>query len=299
MQNQSISEVGNSSLRKFLDNPDIPDHVSPFGRLWTNIPDHQTNWLHQHGFLEIGRCVKGSGIFHINDKIARIKEPCASIIYPGMWHSAQSTPSDESVWNFLYVDLNFFLSRIHESALSSIKGLQWENYDFPVIMNRSEYPSIAFLTDMIFDEASNKREDAIEMLTGLIEVLLIEHSRLMKNRDGKIPNLNAFKRISPAISYMDAHYSENIRVDDLAQLCFVSTATLRRYFQDLLNMSPISYLHKLRVKQAANMLITSNKSVMDISLETGYPTLSSFNRQFGAYYGISPREYRKKCKERI
>jgi len=44
---------------------------------------------------------------------------------------------------------------------------------------------------------------------------------------------------------------------------------------------------------ASSLLISTDKRVLDIALETGFPTLSSFNRDFKKQLGSSPREWRK------
>ena len=48
----------------------------------------------------------------------------------------------------------------------------------------------------------------------------------------------------------------------------------------------IEYIHKVRMKHAKIMLATSQTSIIDIALSTGYPTISSFNRQFLKQYKI-------------
>jgi AraC-like DNA-binding protein len=67
----------------------------------------------------------------------------------------------------------------------------------------------------------------------------------------------------------------------------------RRVFKSTMGMSPSEYLHLVRVKMASILLLNSNDSILEISLKVGYPTLSSFNRQFGKIIGIPPREWRK------
>ena len=90
---------------------------------------------------------------------------------------------------------------------------------------------------------------------------------------------------------------EKISLSKLSELCFISEATLRRYFYEYVKMSPHQYIHKVRMKHAKIMLATSQTSIIDIALSTGYPTISSFNRQFLKQYNISPSTYRKQKEE--
>ena len=79
----------------------------------------------------------------------------------------------------------------------------------------------------------------------------------------------------------------------LSELCFISEATLRRYFYDYVKMSANQYIQKVRMKNAKIMLSTTKAPIIDIALSIGYPTISSFNRQFQKQYNISPSAYRK------
>ena len=119
MQNQSTSHAKENIKNKFVDKTEFTAaHVSPYGRLWVDHPFIETDWMHAHNHLEIGRCVKGSGTFNVDDKVLRVQAPCYSILYEGEWHSAQTNPYDQCEWNYLYIDLNYFLSRSSDDVLT-------------------------------------------------------------------------------------------------------------------------------------------------------------------------------------
>ena len=295
MQNQpNCDSLIDTNLTKLFDRTDFREaHVLPYGKLWVDHPDTKLSWIHSHNHLEIGRCVKGSGTFNVDGKILRVRAPCCTILYEGEWHSAQSNPYDPCEWNYLYIDLNHYLSRTDAGTVSAIKGLQWQNYEFPTLMQREEYPEINAVTDLIFAESSARRENGDDILMGLILALLTLHGRTMRQGTRHSADRQIMKRISPAISHINAHYAENITVRELADLCFTSITTLRRDFSEFSGMSPSEYLHKVRIKNAAVMLTATQKSILEIANDTGYPTVSSFNRQFSQAYGLSPRAYRK------
>jgi len=289
LQNQSNA----AALHRYYGTIDFSDGpISPIGYLWTHIPDTVTDWVHVHDHLEFGRCISGSGTFNINGSIHRIQAPCCSVIYGGVWHSAQSNPYDKCVWNFISIDLKKLLPEIGGKQIKAIKGMEWQKYEFPALMSKHEYPQIHCLIDEIFEESASIRENSYETLTTLITALLLRHSRLM-TPTSRVPNdPHTVERIAPALSYISGHYAENITVKQLADMCFISEATLRRYFYAFSNMSPQDYLQHTRIKSAAVMLITTQKSVLDIACDTGFPTSSCFNRQFAKLYKMSPRSYR-------
>ncbi len=294
MQNQSTSHIQDNIKNKFVDNTEFTaTHVFPYGRLWVDRPSTETNWMHAHNHLEIGRCVKGSGTFNVEDKVLCVQAPCYSILYEGEWHSAQTNPYNQCEWNYLYIDLNYFLSRSSDDVLTRFSRFDWQNYNFPTIMQKSEFPEISALIDLIFYEASTPSENTDDVLTGLIIALVTIHRRTMCENKRKVADKMIMERISPAIAFIGAHYFEKITIEQLASICFSSVATLRRDFYAFSDLSPQEYLHKVRIKNASVMLLTTSKSILDIANDCGYPTISCFNRQFYRAYGISPREYRK------
>ena len=87
-------------------------------------------------------------------------------------------------------------------------------------------------------------------------------------------------------------------MEQLADMCYISQPTLRRSFLEFTGCAPLEYVHKVRIHNAAVMLLSSERSVLDIAGSTGYTTLSSFNRQFFKHFGMSPREWKKSEKKK-
>lgn len=63
---------------------------------------------------------------------------------------------------------------------------------------------------------------------------------------------------------------------------------LRRYT----GQSPSAYVNRLRLFYAANLLVNSDMTVLDVLLESGFDNASYFNRCFKACYGCTPRQFR-------
>lgn len=79
------------------------------------------------------------------------------------------------------------------------------------------------------------------------------------------------EKIRPAIDYIAKNYNKNIRNDDLAELTGLSTVYFRKLFTETFNMSPITYIHHLRIKKAKEMLKSDFSSISDIAQSLGYP----------------------------
>ena len=89
-------------------------------------------------------------------------------------------------------------------------------------------------------------------------------------------------------------YHAEIHSDDIARTCNTSTTNFRRLFRRLTGVTPMRYLAQLRVEAAINQLLTTEMSMIAIAADTGFTSLASFNRQFKAITGFSPRDWKKR-----
>lgn len=97
-----------------------------------------------------------------------------------------------------------------------------------------------------------------------------------------------------ALAYIRSrHTSAGLTVDGIARDLGVSERALFAAF-DNREVTPHRYINRLRVETAKAMLVgkADRPSIMDISLNSGFDSVSTFNRQFRAQTGISPSDYR-------
>ena len=84
-----------------------------------------------------------------------------------------------------------------------------------------------------------------------------------------------------------------VTVEEMAGRCGLSTSHFMRWFRQMTGSSFVSYLNEYRLSEAAQLLRGSDKKILTVANETGFDSLSNFNRQFRQRYGVTPREYRK------
>ncbi len=68
-------------------------------------------------------------------------------------------------------------------------------------------------------------------------------------------------------------------------------------FRNLLGMSWVRYLESYRVQRAISLLGSSQHSVSDVAVATGFERLGSFDNVFHTLVGLSPRQYLKRNTE--
>jgi len=93
--------------------------------------------------------------------------------------------------------------------------------------------------------------------------------------------------------YMQHNMAEDITVQKLSDLVYVSKSYLSRTFRRQTGMSLNEYLQKLRVEAAKSILVSSNLCVEEVSSMVGYHSPKYFSRVFLAGTGMSPRDFRK------
>ena len=250
--------------------------------------------LHIHDCLEIGYCHSGAGIFVVEDKIFPYRQGDVSVINRREMHLARSRKGTFSEWTFIALDPLKLLGARAEST-DALDTLPFCGPHFRNIVAGRQHGDIAWLARELAAELAQKRPGYQACVRGLVWTLLSRLRRL-PGRHGLLEagsRRENIERLAPALQYMAARYMENLRVENLAKACFMSLTNFRRLFKQAVHKTPLEYLAGVRIQMASVLLADSAKTILEISLEVGYQTISSFNRQFKSALGMPPRAWRK------
>ncbi len=94
------------------------------------------------------------------------------------------------------------------------------------------------------------------------------------------------------IEFIQKHYSDDLRLEDIARTANVGKSTCSRLFKHYTGHSPVSFLINYRLERAAELLRTTADLVSVIARECGFAQQSYFNRMFLRAYGTTPRAWR-------
>jgi AraC-like DNA-binding protein len=100
-------------------------------------------------------------------------------------------------------------------------------------------------------------------------------------------------RIIRTLEYMQTHVSENINLDKLAAIAYLSLSQFKKLFKSDLSQTPGQYLKELRMKKAQALLTNTDYPISVIANNVGYQDLSAFSKSFSVFYGYSPKKLRK------
>lgn len=103
----------------------------------------------------------------------------------------------------------------------------------------------------------------------------------------------AQRLVRKAMAYIHENYAKNISRHDIAHYINVSDDHLTFCFRQELNVTPIEYLQRYRVRQARQLLKDSDRSISEIALDVGFTDSGYFSRIFRRIIGMSPENFRR------
>lgn len=277
----------------------LPLQFSPIGleddKLYavSDVPfrqeDRPITFLHTHETVEFGICLEGNGIFMIGGRIYPFQRGDCTFIPAWLPHLAQSAEHTVSRWYWLSLDAVRLLVWTPELAgLNRFRGGNAPNL-FPA----EEFPEETRLITELFQTArpAGKSKYVSQRLMALLTLFSIElHRKFQPDEESGSP---AVERIRRALDLMLHNYAAPQEVGKLAFACNLSENQFRRIFARATGKTPQEYWNTLRITMAVSMLRNGTHSLAEIAVACGYPTLSSFNRQFRKLHGISPGRFRR------
>ncbi len=269
------------------------------GERW-RISDIKSEHLHFHNCLEIGICHSDSGIMEIEGVSVTFKAGDVTCIPRYLPHTTYSSPHAASLWSYIFFAPEEFFKNLLRSPGNNFErptsAMKISNY----ILSKERYPKVHNLATTIVDELKQQNPYYRESVHGLLLSLYIELLRIY-SKDAKLAdqeteqNLEDTFAISPVLEYIYKNYMAPITIDFLADLCHLSTTHFRRKFHETMGTAPLDFINSTRIDEACKLLKSTEDSILSISEQVGFHSITSFNRCFAKLMGESPREWRKKA----
>jgi len=248
--------------------------------------------LHSHTPLEIIMSINNGYSVCCNNVNYILQEGEILIIGSGVQHKI-STPE----WGRQYVilaDLSplYFIQEF-ESLISTLP---------PVVhITLSNFPKIhEQLQRLIYNIVAEYESGAIYRETVIYSKLISILALICRNQitgnavleTNKTIQMENAKILLSVCNYINNHFSENITLGQAADLAGFSKYHFSRIFRRYADISFYQYLNNRRILQASKLLMETNISIVEVSLQCGFSSISSFIRMFKIHKSCTPSEFK-------
>ncbi len=252
-----------------------------------------------HENYEMVYMKKGYAVFEISGYPVNLGPNDIVVIKPMQYH--KFTVKSENGCEFIV--LNFtFENRINgafsevplEDFLNFVSSKETGPY---ITLKVSQKNEIVVLLNRILKERESSEPGSeflnyllvMELFVLLSRALKMEWENSIKSKSPKLKEL-----IGISINFIHTNFERDISLGDIAKFVFLSPSYFTRAFKEETGMSPISYLLKVRIERAKELLKDTGLKISDIALNVGFSNQQRFNEMFKKYTKHTPLQYRKK-----
>ncbi|BBI36653.1 AraC family transcriptional regulator [Cohnella abietis] len=248
--------------------------------------------VHKHdNYSEIIFITEGEGEFIVNNQRYHVQKGDIAIFNKGVIHEEFSNPSNP---------LHTYYCMIGNISIDGFKEGDLIPRTISPILSQNEYSyKVEYFLSEIINECQNKaigyQTVCHNQLTSLIIMLL-----RMLNQFHHLHTLNKTYSIGQIIiDYINENYMKEVTLKEIAKTFHLSQHYISHLFKNETGDSPINYLITRRIDEAKKLLLSTNKTISEISKLVGYKNPNYFNEIFRKTNHISPSVYRKSVKQSI
>ncbi len=270
-----LNVAGSSTIEQGIIYPSI-EHPSGYYFNWKDgrvLQEYQINYI-----------TEGTGVFE--NKYGTFSVEPGSIIFtfPGVWHRYK--PLEKTGWKENYIGFEGKIAR--------------ELFNHPRFTPEQAVLQIGIKEEIldtylkIFDLVEREQPGFQQIASGMVIKLLgyIISYEKQKGFSGK----RIAKVIDKARFMMRQNMDQEINLEKFAEQLNVGYSYFRQMFKKYTGVSPGQYHLQLRIIRAKELLISTEKSIKEISYELGFQSIYYFSNMFKKKEGINPSAFRKGLK---
>jgi AraC-like DNA-binding protein len=260
--------------------------------------------MNRHDYFELLYVCSGSVIYQVRDQLCPLETGDLFVMGSTLLHriARYRTPGMKAA--VLYFAPN----------LLGVTGAPGEHMEYlmPFLVQEPGFPHVvpagSGIPGQVFDlmtrgyrelpAASNRARLSVKTYLRMILVLLVNHYSQWRGGEAVFERQHTdLARLQPLFDYIEAHFHEQITVDDAAAILHMSKSSFMRFFKDVTGQSLIGYLNRFRVAKAEVLLAETDLSVLDVSLKAGFCDQSYFGLVFRKLLHVTPREYKSRIRQ--
>ena len=252
-------------------------------------------YAHLHNCFEIGFCWESTGcVFQIGGKIYSCGPGCVTFINDREYHILTNATLENSVWEFINLDpVGLLMGWIPpEERMFNLDRLS--GHAFRNVYTEEDAPELVRLSRLLLQEMKKRPEEISQScVRALVWAIFTKLNDYAPESGAELQHgSEAICRLYPALDHISKYYARQLDIPTLAAKCNMGVTSFRKHFKTCIGMLPLEYINSYRLKAAATLLQNTSRQILDIAVQTGFPTLSHFNRSFKKQYSCSPWNYR-------
>ncbi|MET3112517.1 AraC-like DNA-binding protein/mannose-6-phosphate isomerase-like protein (cupin superfamily) [Pedobacter sp. CG_S7] len=252
--------------------------------------------LHLHPEYQLFLVLNGGGTRFIGDNIKQFNPGDLVFTGPNLPHLWRNDPADnkkssKTLGIVIYFPENFLGDIINiKDELENIRllfekagrGLEIHGKTNKIVskMMQELLPAKGALRIIILLQILNTIADSLDCMP-------ITHVNYIP-----INNRTESDRMNKIYDYIMKNFRHKINLKVIAELINMTPTSFSRYFKSRVNKSFSDFLKELRIDYARKFLNENKISINSVSYDSGYTTLSNFNKQFKEVTGKTPLQYR-------
>ncbi len=262
-------------------------------------PHFDPNW-HFHSEYQLFMVMKGTGTRFIGDHVSPFKKGDLVFTGPNLPHLWQGdleyfTGDKELITEgiVIYFPENFLgKDFLHKKEMYKIKHL-FQKAQRGMELHGS---SAGKASEIIQDLLKAEDFDRILILLSLLNQLANSSEYKLLASEGYSNSLKESEtdRMNHVHAYVMKNFREKISLNEVAAIANMSPTSFSRYFKIHANKTFSDFLAEIRIGYSCKLLISQKTDISQVCYDSGFNTLSNFNRQFKAFTNYNPLEYRKK-----
>lgn len=280
-------------LSERLRDPRIP------GKILFNEDENAHLPLHWHTNVEICYFLQGGFRARVDSQCYDVQNQQLILVNSGQLHYVGENSVGDHRGISLVADMNFW-----QNLCPDLDALE---FDLSICPERiSELKNLMthlYETSRTYSYARELHQDSAEsdlellQIHGLICMIyytLAKHFSRPKKAGSSCRLSDRESSLQDIIQYINTHYTEPLMLKDMASLYNISCEYLSRLFKKKLGLTFKEYLYSIRLTHACRLLAHTEKNILDISMEAGFPDMRAFSQQFDRVYHTTPKEYRRR-----
>ncbi|MFW3515372.1 helix-turn-helix transcriptional regulator [Staphylococcus caprae] len=170
-------------------------------------------------------------------------------------------------------------------------GYNFFDYHYTAELIKSTNEVKYLMAELALNFLDDNTDKEHELINKIVETLAKEASIDKKIAEDQY--IYAFYGdLKEELDYIYNHMSERLTLKDISNQLYVSKSNLSSQFHILMGMGFKKYVDTLKISKSIEMLLTTDKTISQISDKLGFSNASTYSKQFKNYLSVTPNEYR-------